>query len=60
MAATVKHYGDGAGSMEMIGDVEKSRGRRKSDGDGVPAFIMRSRHTEMAPSSFSMPVRRRN
>ena len=38
LAATVKHYGDGVGSTEMIGDVGKSRGRRKSDGDGVSAL----------------------
>ena len=60
LAGTVKHCGDGAGSTEMIGDVGKSRGRRKSDGDGVLAFITRSRHTEMAASSFSTPARRRN
>ena len=60
LAATVKHYGDGAGTTEMIGDVgKKNREKRKSDGDGVSAFIMRSRHTETTRSSFSTPARRR-
>ena len=60
LAATVKHYGDGAGTTEMIGDVgKKNREKRKSDDDGVSAFITRSRHTETTPSSFSTPARRR-
>ena len=58
LAAMVKHYGDGAGTTEMIGDVEKkNREKRKSDGDGVSAFITRSRHTETTPSSFSTLAR---
>ena len=39
LAVTVKHYGDGAGTTEMIGDVgKKNREKRKSDGDGVSAL----------------------
>ena len=39
-------YGNNTSSTELGGGDGKNRGRRKSDDDGVPAFIARSRHTE--------------
>ena len=39
LAATVKHYGDGAGTTEMIGDV----GKKTEKGERATAMAMASR-----------------